>query len=150
MSHGLGKPTTRAGTGILLPITNPYLHRRYHGYRWISESTVPQSKSIMISLSVPPLTLPGTSQLTKVWTTTYLPPHLKHYLISTTTPTIPLSMIKHLVLINLLSGVGIPCPHMHPYFPDTALSRKWWLVQDSFSLYRLGTINIVVTLPHRH
>jgi len=75
------------------------------------------SSSLRPSLPSP---FPGTSQLTKVWTTTYIPPHLKRRLISAATPTTPPSTIEHLVLIDLLGGVGAPRPHVRSYFPDTA------------------------------
>ena len=77
------------------------------------------SPSLRPSLPSP---FPGTYQLTKVWTTTYLPPHLKRRLISVATSTTPLSTIEHLALIDLLrvGGVGSPRPHVRSYFPDTA------------------------------
>jgi hypothetical protein len=64
-----------------------------------TQSTVPQSKSISPFPS-PYRAFSWTSQLTKVWTTTYLSPHPNRCLISATTPTTPLSTIEHLVLLT--------------------------------------------------
>ncbi|KAI0269018.1 peptidase family M28-domain-containing protein [Russula aff. rugulosa BPL654] len=59
----------------------------------------------------------GAKHLAETWASTYLPPHSKRRLISASTPTTPLSMIEHLVLLDLL---GAPHPTVRSYYPDTA------------------------------
>ncbi|KAI0253584.1 hypothetical protein BJV78DRAFT_1122938 [Lactifluus subvellereus] len=59
----------------------------------------------------------GARHLAEIWATTYLPPHPKRRLLSPSTPTTPLSMIEHLVLLDLL---GAARPLVRSYFPDTA------------------------------
>jgi glutaminyl-peptide cyclotransferase len=91
---------------------------------WTAADSIYGAKSVPSNSSSPPsahaivpLFFFPYRHLAETWSSTYLPPHSKRRLISASTPTTPLSMIEHLVLLDLL---GAPHPTVRSYYPDTA------------------------------